>query len=286
MKKNREVVYHMSKAAGKGSFESLKAILKNFDLGRADFEAYLKSMSSYKSSGSVSNLGRRVFVERDLSGVALEKISEFLEHKIPYRIDKDCIRSHLCNDNQANSEGNSYATKVDRIEGIYEILRYHSERDQIIKEYVRVADGKVAFLNFKESAEKVVLNGKIRSDEGHFYCSSFSDESTAPVFSLIERKPFFKEFRAGMILGLDDDELEMVCFRMVVRKIRFKETGFPDFQSAEPHVSKNADRFIRQVLSSEFEDIEMLAKVFRFSGRATRPEDVTTAAIGEEAGAE
>lgn len=268
-KQIRAVGVHETRAEHPEMATEFLRMCTKYGLEQIQLQAFLQS-STELHPGTIRN-----FVNDVWGGAparkSLSRLANFLAHNIPYDISPSDYEDHLRLRGSDPLAKTIASSKIRALEGVYELTRYHSDSPNLLKEYITLFAGKIGYYNYKFGAKNSVIIATITAERDHIFFSS--DKSANPgsnLAAMVEFNSFGGNSFAGMIFGLSDEGMEMVCCRMTIRKISHVATRIDDFAGREPHVSTLQDRRVRRALDAKLHDIVEHDNIYRFSGRMMR----------------
>lgn len=236
-----------------------------FGLQKEALRTFLQ-YNSRLTSGSAKNLANAVWSDRQPKR-ELGNLARFLSHTIPYGIGAADFEEYLKSGD--SGEGLSqYERFVTLIEGLYAIVRMHSEIPGLVVEFIALNSGKVGYYSFNDDKCNSLFEGKFNVGGRHIYFASCYDNPYSAIVGMAEIHGRQENWFPGMILGLDDYEQEMISCAILATKISNSISSHLDFHSHTPFHEERSSKSASRFLTGDYANT--LREPYRFSSRMIR----------------
>lgn len=219
------------KATNGSPADRLITIAEKFGIDRSYFITYYVGAGGYDRKVAQTKV-RRIY---DGSYPRDDKhLVEATSARIPYGFTIQEVQNYLRGTEP--SESDSLGQRIKRIEGAYELVRYHSTENALVQEYFEIDSGRIMYRNYNDDGTSTHFHGPISSFANHFQFTGQEVGGVQKVFGTFERSAFRKNFYAGLLVGVSDDRLDIICCKTLARKLRIKKGAAP--KPGRAHFSK------------------------------------------------
>ena len=239
-----------------------------FDLSRDKFIQFLVADQNL-TKGTAQNLAAKVWGEGYMPPRNTHRLAEFLAKFIPYGIAVSEFEEHL-NNKAKTEQTTSLERSIAKLEGIYEVSRYHSELEDVVQEYITLYGGRAGYANYKLGSSNSTYVAEMSVSNEHLFFRCDAAEGKAGLFVIVEFHDFGKNSFAGMIMGLDDSGDDMVCCDVFIRKISHETACVTDFGGKKPGVPTRKNYRAIRALGIRAREKRPESNVYRFSGKIMR----------------
>lgn len=239
-----------------------------FNLTKEDFFDFLVSENEM-GVGTAKNLVKRIW-DGYLPPRGLQRLADFLSQSIPYGLPPRMFQAHLRTRMTQSCTKTDLDAEIGKLEGVYEMSRFHSEIEGLILEYITLYGGRAGYSNYSIGANNAVFETKMSIVQNHLLFRCDAQSGRVGLFAVVEFHNFGRNSFAGMILGLDDSADEMICCDVIIRKISHRASNWKDFGERRPEVASKPNPRVLKALLPKERTVIFPSNVHRFSGKIMR----------------